>query len=65
MPIYTYRCSECTYQEDVFLRSLSSPEPTECSCCKEKALQRVLAKSSFQLKGHGFHNTDYHKNGSK
>lgn len=59
MPIYEYRCSKCGHHLEV-LQKMSDKALTRCTKCKGK-LQKVVSKSSFQLKGSGWYVTDYAK----
>jgi len=62
MPIYEYRCSQC---EKIIeeMQKFSDPPLTECPHCKG-SLSRLLSRTSFQLKGSGWYNTDYKKTGA-
>jgi putative FmdB family regulatory protein len=57
MPIYEYRCDKCGAHLEVIQRMGDKPL-TRCTKCKGK-LQKVVSKSSFQLKGSGWYVTDY------
>lgn len=42
MPIYVYRCQDCSELHEAFLRG-SRPEPTNCPACGKATLQRIVA----------------------
>ena len=44
MPIYEYRCQDCQSVNSVFLRSFSSPTPSNCQFCAGDQLQRIMSQ---------------------
>src|SRR4026209_1688992 len=64
MPIYEYRCGECGFQKE-FLQRLSDAPPTDCPACGKPALNKLLSAAGFQLKGTGWHATDFKNQGAK
>ena len=42
MPIYEYRCSECSFQDE-FLQKLSDPLMTVCPSCGKESLKKMLS----------------------
>ena len=55
MPIYEYVCSNCKKTTDT-LQKLSDPPPEVCPACGAKGtLSRVVSRTSFVLKGGGWH----------
>jgi putative FmdB family regulatory protein len=65
MPIYEYVCEKCGSHTEVMQRV--SDEPLKrCSSCRGK-LEKIISRTSFQLKGSGWYATDYSKSepGSK
>ena len=42
MPIYTYDCSSCNHETDIFSGINSRPKETECEKCGEVALHREI-----------------------
>jgi len=42
MPIYEYRCEECTKRSSALLMSYSSPDPV-CPHCGKPALRRLVS----------------------
>lgn len=63
MPIYEYRCSSCSHQED-FLQKLSDPQLTECPKCGKSTFAKQVTAAGFQLKGSGWYATDFKNNGT-
>jgi putative FmdB family regulatory protein len=64
MPIYEYRCSECSFQDE-FLQRLSDPLMTVCPKCGKESLKKMVTAAGFQLKGSGWYATDFKGSGSK
>jgi putative FmdB family regulatory protein len=64
MPIYEYRCDSCGQHLEV-LQKMSDAPQTTCKHCGADALQRVMSRTSFVLKGSGWYATDYGANASK
>ncbi len=59
MPIYVYECGNCGHRFQV-LQGFRDPEPGECPQCGSKGnIHRVMAPTSFVLKGSGWYATDY------
>jgi len=57
MPIYTYRCLICNYEEDFYMKSWRCLPPS-CAHGKEnpseedyEPMERIISKTSFCLKG--------------
>ena len=63
MPIYEYRCSSCSHQED-FLQKLSEPQLTDCPKCGKSTFSKQVTAAGFQLKGSGWYATDFKNNGT-
>lgn len=63
MPIYEYRCSSCSHQED-FLQKLSEPQLTDCPKCGKSTFAKQVTAAGFQLKGSGWYATDFKNNGT-
>ncbi|MBI5050860.1 MAG: zinc ribbon domain-containing protein [Nitrospirae bacterium] len=57
MPIYEYECIGCGERFEV-MRKISEPQLSECRKCGGK-LRRLIASTSFVLKGSGWYVTDY------
>jgi putative FmdB family regulatory protein len=63
MPLYEYRCQRCGYVAEV-LQKLSDPPLRRCPACKGK-MEKLVSRTSFQLKGGGWYNEGYGKTSSK
>ena len=59
MPMYEYKCSGCGVEFEV-VRKFSDPALTECVECGGK-VEKLISKSSFQLKGGGWDADGYSK----
>ncbi len=57
MPIYEYACKKCGKKVEVLLK-VSERGPTKCAACGG-ALERLLSRNSFQLKGGGWYRDLY------
>lgn len=64
MPIYEYRCSDCSFQDE-YLQKLSDPPMTVCPACGKAAFTKLLSAVGFQLKGSGWYATDFKGSGGK
>ena len=62
MPIYEYRCQDC-HHEFERLQKFSDPPVAACPAC-EGAVQKLISRSAFHLKGSGWYVTDYARNGA-
>lgn len=63
MPIYAYKCAECSHQMDV-IRKVSDPPLLDCPSCGKPALVKQITAAGFQLKGAGWYVTDFRDQGS-
>jgi len=61
MPIYEYRCQDC-HHEFERMQKFSDPPVAACPAC-EGAVQKLISRSAFHLKGSGWYVTDYARNG--
>lgn len=64
MPIYEYRCTECSHQDE-FLQKVSEPPLSVCPSCGKASFAKLLSAAGFQLKGTGWYATDFKGNGAK
>ncbi len=61
MPIYAYRCTECSFEKD-HLQKISDPVLATCPSCGQDGYEKQVTAAGFQLKGSGWYATDF-KNG--
>jgi putative FmdB family regulatory protein len=64
MPIYAYRCEACGHELDA-LQKISDAPLTDCPACGAAALKKQLTAAAFRLKGSGWYETDFKKDGKK
>ncbi len=57
MPVYEYECKAC-HQGFEYQQRMSDPEKTVCEACGG-ALERVISRTAFQLKGGGWYKDLY------
>ena len=57
MPIYEYVCEKCGSHTEA-LQKVSDPPLKRCRKCRGK-LEKIVSRTSFQLKGGGWYQTDY------
>ena len=57
MPLYSYKCSECGFEDDYLERTIDqTPFPKKCPKCDKDTFFRMVSKgTSFQLKGDGWY----------
>lgn len=59
MPIYEYRCSNCGHTLEI-MQKMNDPAPKRCPQCETEApLERLVSRTSFQLKGGGWYSDLY------
>ena len=69
MPFYTFECPTCKHQVDV-LQKMDDPAPV-CNKCTRMVprniveMKRILKPCGFNLKGGGWHKSDYNQFGPK
>ena len=64
MPIYEYRCLDCSHQDE-HLQKVSELQLTICPSCGRPSYKKMLSAAGFQLKGSGWYATDFRNTGSK
>lgn len=64
MPIYAYRCDNCGHELDA-LQKLSDAPLTDCPACGAASLKKQITAAAFRLKGAGWYETDFKKDGKK
>lgn len=57
MPLYEYRCLKCEHVMEV-LQKLSDPPLRRCRACSGK-VEKMISRTSFQLKGGGWFDQGY------
>jgi putative FmdB family regulatory protein len=54
VPIYEYRCTACGHELEV-MQKVNDPAPDPCpQCGAAKTFERLMSRTSFQLKGGGW-----------
>jgi putative FmdB family regulatory protein len=64
MPIYEYKCGSCGHELER-LQRISDEPLTDCPECGEAGLRRLVSAAGFRLKGAGWYETDFKKEGKK
>ena len=64
MPIYEYVCKSCGNEVEK-LQKISDQPLKICPTCGKLELERLISKTSFQLKGTGWYVTDFKDKGTK
>jgi putative FmdB family regulatory protein len=64
MPIYEYRCDSCG-QELEKIQRMSDEPLKNCPGCGEDSLRRLVSAPGFRLKGGGWYETDFKKDGKR
>lgn len=64
MPIYEYSCPQCGTGREV-LHKLSETPEIPCTQCEGQILQRQVSAAAFRLKGSGWYETDFKKDGKR
>ena len=64
MPIYEYRCDECSHEMEK-LQKISDDRLVDCPQCDQPALKRLVSAAAFRLKGSGWYETDFKKDNKR
>lgn len=64
MPIYEYRCTSCGHELEK-LQRLGDAPLTDCPDCGKAELRRLVSAAGFRLKGAGWYETDFKKDGKR
>ena len=64
MPIYEYQCNACGHELEKIQRMSDAPL-TDCPDCDQPELRRLVSAAGFRLKGGGWYETDFKKDGRK
>ena len=57
MPIYEYVCDKCGEHLEL-LQKVGDPAPKRCAQCKKGKMEKLISRTSFQLKGSGWYASD-------
>ena len=58
MPIYEYKCSNCSHSDDLFLK-LSEAITKNCPVCGKGTFEKKISAPAFKLNGSGWYETDF------
>ena len=61
MPIYEYRCTSCGNEFEI-IQKVGARALRKCEECSGK-LEKLISRTSFQLRGGGWFASDYSKSG--
>jgi putative FmdB family regulatory protein len=64
MPIYEYQCRECSHRLEK-IQKMSDAPLTRCPECGKDALTKLVSAAGFRLKGGGWYETDFKKDGKR
>jgi len=64
MPIYEYQCQQCQHRLEK-LQKISDPPLATCPACGEDTLKKLVSAAAFRLKGGGWYETDFKKDGKR
>ena len=64
MPIYEYQCQSCGHELEK-LQRMSEIPLRDCPDCGESELRRLVSAAGFRLKGSGWYETDFKKDGKR
>ncbi|MFU8878223.1 MAG: FmdB family zinc ribbon protein [Wenzhouxiangellaceae bacterium] len=64
MPIYEYQCRECDHRLEK-LQKISDAPLADCPACGRPALVKLISAAGFRLKGGGWYETDFKKDGKR
>lgn len=60
MPFYDYKCDNCEHVVEYHQKITDEPyRDGECPQCGEMALNRIIGRTSFVLKGSGWYKDGY------
>jgi putative FmdB family regulatory protein len=62
MPFYEYECRRCGHQHEA-MQKISDPHLRRCPACGRSALKRLVSAAAFRLKGAGWYETDFKRDG--
>ncbi len=62
MPIYRYRCIECTHEDEILMSSKEREEYEKdlvCPECNSEHYRTIIGRTSFSLQGQGWYKDGY------
>ncbi len=62
MPLYDYRCENCSHEFEA-LQRVNQDALTECPICSEHALKKQASAPAFTFKGGGWYKDGYGSSG--
>ena len=62
MPFYEYQCSSCGHHHEELQKVTDGPL-RKCPACGRSTLKRLVSAPVFRLKGGGWYETDFKKDG--
>ena len=64
MPFYEYECAACGHYHEA-MQKMSDAPLKACPACGKPRLVRLISAPQFRLKGAGWYETDFKKDGDK
>ncbi len=64
MPIYEYQCRACDHRLEK-LQKISDAPLSDCPACGKPALVKLISAAAFRLRGGGWYETDFKKDGKR
>jgi putative FmdB family regulatory protein len=64
VPIYEYACQKCGHRLEA-LQKVSDSALRKCPACGALRLKKLVSAPQFRLKGTGWYETDFKKNGKR
>ena len=58
MPIYEYRCGNCSHEMEA-IQKISEAPLVDCPQCETAGLRKKISPVAFRLKGSGWYETDF------
>ncbi|MCY4142419.1 MAG: zinc ribbon domain-containing protein [Gammaproteobacteria bacterium] len=64
MPIYEYQCRACGHGFET-IQKFSDDPLVDCPACEKPDLKKLVSRVAFRLKGSGWYETDFKKEGKR
>ncbi len=64
MPIYEYQCDSCGHTFES-LQDINDDPLVDCPACQQPHLKKLMSAAAFRLKGAGWYETDFKRDGKK